>query len=292
VIMQNGKVKPVIMIGATRSGTNMLRDAMVKSSALATWPCDEINAIWRHGNMACPSDQFTAEQASPRIKRFIRKQFEKLAETENTPHVLEKTCANSMRVPFVDAIFPEAKYIFLVRHGFDASISGAVRWQAKFNLEYTLKKLRYVPLVDIPLYGSRYLKIRAQRLLSGEKTLSSWGPIYEGMLEDRKEMPLLDVCVRQWRACVENSSNAFTKMAPGKVLQIRYEDLVTDSEATLSRILSFCDVEVNKERMAAEARKFRADGVGGWRKKISPETARHLNQIVGETLSTFGYEYD
>ena len=43
-------VQPVVIIGAARSGTNMLRDVLVKLPGVGTWPCDEINYIWRHGN--------------------------------------------------------------------------------------------------------------------------------------------------------------------------------------------------------------------------------------------------
>jgi Sulfotransferase family len=283
------QLKPVIMIGAPRSGTNMLRDAITNSSTLATWPCDEINAIWRHGNMACPTDQFTAEQARPDVIRFIRKQFKALASVENTPDVLEKTCASSMRVPFIDAVFPEAKYIFLVRHGLDATLSAAVRWQATLDIRYTLKKLRYVPMTDIPLYGSRFLRTRIKRVLSGETTLSSWGPVYEGMLEDRKQLPLLDVCARQWLACVMDSSRAFAKMAPEKFLQVRYEDLVSDPEPSLHRILAFCDVDRDTAAVAKEAQKFRADGVGGWRKKLDADAASHLKEIMEDALEVFGY---
>ena len=34
---------PVVIIGAPRSGTNMLRDVLVGVGGYATWPCDEIN---------------------------------------------------------------------------------------------------------------------------------------------------------------------------------------------------------------------------------------------------------
>ena len=43
--------KPLIIIGAGRSGTNALRDALTTFSKISSWPCDEINPIWRHGNL-------------------------------------------------------------------------------------------------------------------------------------------------------------------------------------------------------------------------------------------------
>ena len=40
------KFTPVIIIGAPRSGTNMLRDILTNFEGIETWPCDEINYIW------------------------------------------------------------------------------------------------------------------------------------------------------------------------------------------------------------------------------------------------------
>ena len=66
----------LIIIGAPRSGTNMLRDVLVRFPGVATWPCDEINYIWRHGNLRYPSDEFPAERADARVQRYIRAQFD------------------------------------------------------------------------------------------------------------------------------------------------------------------------------------------------------------------------
>ena len=58
----------VVIIGAPRSGTNMLRDILSTFEGVATWPCDEINYIWRHGNMSYPSDEIPRELANPKTK--------------------------------------------------------------------------------------------------------------------------------------------------------------------------------------------------------------------------------
>ena len=45
------------------------------------------------------------------IKQFINKAFHDIADRYSADLVVEKTCANSLRVPFVDAVLPDAKYI-------------------------------------------------------------------------------------------------------------------------------------------------------------------------------------
>lgn len=74
-----GSVRPIVIIGAPRSGTNMLRDALCQVSGPGTWPCDEINAVWRCGNGRHPTDELRLEHARPEVKRYIRRAFDRLA---------------------------------------------------------------------------------------------------------------------------------------------------------------------------------------------------------------------
>ena len=110
--------RPVVIIGAPRSGTNMLRDVLCRVPGLGTWPCDEINYIWRHGNVRYSSDEFTVDMARPIVRRSIQRRFAEQQKLHRV--VVEKTCANSLRVPFVDKVIPQARYVFIVRDGIDA----------------------------------------------------------------------------------------------------------------------------------------------------------------------------
>ena len=62
---------PILIIGAARSGTNMLRDILSQLPNHTTWDCDEINPIWRHGNINHPNDVFTAEMAHPNTIKYL-----------------------------------------------------------------------------------------------------------------------------------------------------------------------------------------------------------------------------
>ena len=54
---------PVIIIGAPRSGTNMLRNILSSLDKIDTWPFDEINFMWRHGHSFNSSDEFSSFKA-------------------------------------------------------------------------------------------------------------------------------------------------------------------------------------------------------------------------------------
>ena len=82
-----------------------------------------------------------------------------------------KTCSNSLRVNFVNEIFPEAKYIFLVRNGIDVVASMKKRWKTKFEPLFIFKKALYTPITDMPYYTIKYLYNRLYKIFSKENWL-------------------------------------------------------------------------------------------------------------------------
>ena len=149
--------KSLIIIGAPRSGTNILRDVLTSLDGFVTWPCDEINYIWRHGNVNHGTDELTVTNARSSVITYIQRQFSKLARKSNASVVVEKTCANSLRVGFVNRVIPDAKFIFLYRNGMDVAGSSLLRWKAPFDFNYVFAEEVCSPPDDFPLYASRYL---------------------------------------------------------------------------------------------------------------------------------------
>lgn len=286
------ELEPGIILGAGRSGTKILRDALTALPGAGTWPCDEINYIWRHGNARHPNDELGPEHATPQVRRYIRKAFADLARRQDFDRVIEKTCANSLRVSFVAEVFPEARYVFLVRDGRDVVVSAMERWRAPLNLSYILRKARYVPPSDIPYYGLRYLWNRLQRMASRERRLAFWGPRFEGMEESRRTESLAVVCARQWRRCVEKAAEDLSRLPERRVHRLSYEALVINPEKELDRLARFLEIEGTQERIHAIGSRFHAESVGRWRKQLSDEQKEALLPILEEPLEQLGYEVD
>jgi hypothetical protein len=230
---------PVIIIGAPRSGTNILRDVLTRHPACDTWPCDEINYIWRHGNRSAPTDELGPEAATLGVRRFIRKAFADQGRRQSAPVIVEKTCANSLRVPFVETVVPEARYVFLARDGWDVVASAMKRWQAHFDPGYVARKARFVPISDVPYYALRFLKDRWFRRFSHERRASSWGPRFTGMDEILDRGGLAAVCAAQWSACVIRALDGFQHISTDRVHEIRYETFVTDPIRVMEKLAQF-----------------------------------------------------
>lgn len=279
----------IIIVGAPRSGTNMLRDALTSFDGVCTWPCDEINYIWRHGNVRYPSDEIPAQRVTPAIKTYIQRQFDNIRGAYDANVVVEKTCANSLRVPFVDAVLPDAKYIFIYRDGIDATGSAKERWTAKLDIPYILQKVRFVPKTDLPYYGLRYFWARIYRLLSRDKRLAFWGPALDGMQNILQNHTLNEVCALQWQRCVDNAEKAFSDMPAEKVVRVRYEDFVRQPVAELSRILEFIGKEVDPKKIAKAVDGVSPRSLGKGRKALGEQEVANLEALVGETLKRYDY---
>ena len=240
--------KKVIVIGAGRSGTNMLRDALVKFQSCDTWDCDEINYTWRYGNRNYPSDELYPEHANAKTIGYINKEFDKLAAQKRCKYIVEKTCANSLRVSFVDEVVQNAYYLNIVRDGRDVVSSAFNRWTANVEPGYLSKKVKYVPLADLHFYLARYASHRVQKVFRKDNSLPSWGPVYDGMVEDVKNLTVPEVCALQWKACVERSASQLSK-SQNPVLNIVYEEFVKDPLIGMRQILKFIGLSVDEQKI-------------------------------------------
>jgi hypothetical protein len=282
-------IKPLIIIGAGRSGTNILRDTLTKLHGFETWDCDEINLIWRHGNIHKPNDVFTADDANTEVKRYLHRQFDKFKAASNASVIVEKTCANSMRVPFIDAVFPDARYVYIVRDGRDVALSAAKRWTASVEFSYLAKKLRYVPLGDVPTYGIRFIKNRLHQMRSEEKRQAAWGPVFPEMREWVNTRSLLEVCAKQWATCVDMSDHAFANMSDQKVHKVSYESLVTDPSKYLTQMAEWYQPGLSQKFDANAFEDIHAGSINTWKRK--PEALNEsVMALLKPTLERHGYE--
>ena len=288
--MKNIDYQPVIIIGAARSGTNMLRDILEKIPTFGTWDCDEINPIWRHGNLNHPHDEFYASMATPAIASFIQKEFGKIAKSEGVTNVLEKSCANSLRVSFINEIFPNAKYIFIYRDGRDTVASASIRWEAEFDLKYTLKKLKYVPIRDLAYYGYKFGINRLKQVFQKEKQLSFWGVQIKNIQELLKEHSIFEICALQWKDCVDKSISDFEKINSEQIFKISYEEFVTAPQKNLENILSFLRVNTIDLDLAQLTAKVSSKSIGKYKQQLSTQTIEKINQLLSDTLGKLNYK--
>ena len=285
--MSDSEFRPLVIIGAPRSGTNLLRDLVCQAPGFATWPCDEINLLWRHGNARHPDDELAPALATPAVARYMRRRFSDIARRSHAATVVEKTCANSLRVGFVDRILPDARYLFILRDGRDAAASAMHRFKSPLDPAYTLKKLRYLPLPDLPLYAAQFAHNRITRVLRRDRRLAFWGPRFRGFREFARSATLAELCARQWRECVDAATRDFAQIDPARVLNLRYETLVSRPRESLGALFAFLDM--HDAASSVDFSHVSSDGIGRGRESLQAPHAGSALDLMAPTLARLGY---
>ena len=273
--------KQLFIIGAPRSGTNILRNVLTAVDGVVTWPCDEINYIWRHGNLRVDNDELKISHAGAEVKQYIRSRFKQLEEKfPSHKLVLEKTCANSLRVEFLNEIFPESKFIFIYRDGYDVTFSARNRWRAPLEFKYLFEKVCYVPIVDLPFHAFNYARARLHKLLSKDKALKTWGPVFHGMQLLQPTMSIDEICAKQWEMCVMRSMEQLTQIEPERVYNLAYEDFVSDPKKLTKEILDFIGLDKDADEIDVATASVHVTSLDKGKKGFCETEIERLSPII------------
>ncbi len=274
--------QPVFLIGAARSGTKFLRDTLGVHSKVKTIPFD-INFVWRRGNDFYPHDELTSEMATSQIVNDLRQRMPKMANAQSGDLMLEKTVSNTLRLPFLFKIFPQAKYVHLIRDGRSVAESVFRLWDQPTALSYKLRKLRYYPITNLA-YTYWFLK----NSFTADKKSRVWGVRYKGVYDDLEQHSRLVVCARQWVKCIQAAERDFSSIDSKQVHSIKYESLVTDANA-VQQLCEFLDLDDSSSVMERYRSTVRSDTRQKWRGKWTDEEKTSLNDEMGATLQRLGY---
>jgi len=210
---------PVIVIGAPRSGTTFLGDV------LATHPelnyLIEPNPMWKRFTGG-DSDYLTANFSQVAVSK-TRESFDRSLLASGKARLLEKTPQNCLRFPFVHAVFPEAKFIHIIRNGEESTFSIAKFWETNthgFTGVRIGQRLREMNLRQAPYYAGQFVK----RLLpSGKSPRVFWGPVLPGMKELLEELSIPEVAALQWRTCVELACHYGRSLPEDQYMELKLE---------------------------------------------------------------------
>lgn len=101
-------------------------------------------------------------------------------------------------------------------------------------------------------------------------------------------------CAREWVVGCEAVAAFEDTPAPGRFLEIRYEDLLRRPEATCRTVETFLGVDLGDERRQRFVAVFegnpKRDNHGKWRTRMGPQELRRFEAVAGSWLERKGYE--
>lgn len=280
-------LSPIILIGAARSGTKFLRDVLASGTGTAAVPYD-VNFVWRYGSEGATDDVLDPSTLTEKRKLFIRKTLRSLAKADPNDILIEKTVASTLRVPFIEAVFPDARYIHLIRDGREVAESAMRQWKSPPDWSALLRKVREIPVQNfsyVAWFGWNFIK----GLSMGRKGGNVWGPRFPGINAMAESGPLSRVCACQWLESYTRASADLQRVdnAETRVFTIRYENMIRD-EAALSALLDQLDLP-DKETILANFRKrLHPNEPQMWR-KLQPADLEVFDQVMAPTLKKLGY---
>jgi len=279
---------PIIVLGAARSGTKMLRDAIGSHPRLIAIPHD-INFIWKYGNYRINHDCLNPEDVTPATAAFIHSFFEKARKGRMDLRVVEKTVSNTLRVKYVQKIFPSCQFIHLVRDGRDVSYSSMWQWQAPLDLIRIFKKLKHVPVNAFPTYVRHYISSYLAKNGSREKAVRSWGVVPEDLGELLIRYSLLEVCSIQWKRSVESTLHDLKDIPNAQKFTVQYEDFVKEPLREMEKILSFLGLEMCGKVRQHLTEKVKPDFEGKWKTQMEQSQVDLMMNQISSTLHQLGY---
>lgn len=285
--MSSDELKPpIILFGNFRSGTTLLHKLISAHPDVVS--LYEPVSLWLYADPARDHDEFDAQDATDKVKRYIRKEFLKYQQQHGNRIVVEKTPHNILRISFVRAIFPVARFLYIVRDPLSFVSSVELKWQQPATRKRIIKRLKFTPLSQMHHYLKSFLVQQWNKRVLHRKYLSVWGPRYKGIQEDLKTENLMTVIARQWSRSSSKAERDLALFEEGQVLRLRYEDFVQSPIAHMERICAHCGLEMTEDMAMTVKEVVKTDRKLKWQRFEPNVLARILPELT-EEMKRHGY---
>lgn len=217
--------RPVFIIAAPRSGSTLLFETLACSPGFnsfggeAHWLVED-HAPLRPGAPGVDSNRLTAADATPPIAAAFREAAlarlqgpEGAAPAAGAP-LLEKTPKNALRIPFLKALFPDARFIFLWRDPRENLGSIIDAWRAGGWITY-----KALPGWDGP-----------------------WSLLLPPGWQALRDAPLETVAAWQWRSANQTALEDLQQLPPEDWTSVAYHEFLADPEGVTRRLCDFTGV--------------------------------------------------
>jgi Sulfotransferase family len=219
--------KPILVIGCPRSGTSVLLQGLLRSPELRSVQ-SEGHILWDEfhhpRDRGWDSDALDADDVTERERAYIYRAIRLVVRGKR---FVDKTPESCLRIPYLDALFPDATFVFLRRRGADNVSSLMQAWRAR----------------------PRFVKYRLPETLTGlgARSGNEWSFALVSGWRDLRHAPLEEICAQQYIACNEAVLAARATMDRGRWIDLSYEALVAEPVDELRAVYAALDLPFTTE---------------------------------------------
>jgi hypothetical protein len=218
--------RPVFIVGCGRSGTTILGRLLSQPPSIAylneprdIWALDPRTDIWsEHAQTRTGQLKLTAADARPETAAALDKAFASELHRQGGGVLIEKLPINSFRIGYIAALFPDARFIHMIRSGLEVARSIARETENPHYQWYGHNDYKWQLLVDLA----------RDRGLSLQVETAQPDMFLRGLLE--------------WRLSVETALEALADIAQDRQLTLRYQQLIEDPVNACEALESFLDL--------------------------------------------------
>ncbi len=274
---------PVFVLGCSRSGTTVTYETLAAAPGFHSLGV-EIPEFWNdlYGplNNGWLSEAAGAEQARPEHRQAaLRYFFQRLGRGQ----VLDKTCINTLRVPYLHALFPNAKYVFIQRDGRDNISSMMDGWRLGRS--------------DGAFHLSQFFGPSPEPVAINGGEFREWHFFLPPGWRDYNQASLEQVCAFQWLSANRLALEGKRLIAEDRWIQLRYEDLFERPVEMFQEAFARLDIPFDAALRARCANLAPTSIVKGapskqkW-KKHNPEAVARILPLIRPLMDELGYDTD
>ena len=232
--------KPIFILGTGRSGTTIL--GIVLSMHKEVGYLNEPKAIWHvihpHEDIIGSYTQdeakyrLTAEDITDEMYHRAYQIFGAYLTATRSKRLVDKYPELIFRVDFVRALFPDARFIFLVRNGWDTCQSIAA-WSKRLGVQVNGEKHDWWGVND------RKWRLIAEQLVETD-------PVFSKIAGEIKQFDRhLDRAAIEWIIAMQEGLRLMQDSA-NSIHLVRFEDLTLEPDKTLAALCDFCELPMDR----------------------------------------------
>lgn len=223
--------KPIFIIAAPRSGSTLLFETLMRHKQL--WSFGDEGHAWiekyphlRPVRGGVASNRLTSDNLNANLiaqlkldmlTGMINSQGQRINSDVGAIRLLEKTPKNCLRIPFIDTIYPDARFIYLYRDPKDSISSIMEGWRHQ----------RFVTYGDVRMAHGRWCFLRPPR----------W--------HEMLNRPIHEIAAFQWKSCQDIILNDLNDIQPERWTACSFDEFVGNPKATISRLQRFCELDTD-----------------------------------------------
>lgn len=232
--------KPIFILGTGRSGTTIL--GMVLSMHQDVGYLNEPKAIWhlihsKEDVIGSYSDEegiyrLASDDATEDVCHRAERLFGAYLSTTASQRVVDKYPELIFRVDFVRTLFPDARFILLVRNGWDTCLSIA-KWSERLGVQVNGKTHDWWGV------DNRKWQLIVNQLVTSDNALADYTKEIETFHRH------LDRASIEWIVTMREGLNVIQNF-PDCIHTIRFEELTTKPIEVLISLCEFCELSLDK----------------------------------------------